>query len=144
MSTSRPSEAAPLYLFLARLQGERFKTERNPALVLRLARDVVVNLDEASALSRQPLESAMQNLRQEMLQGQLADAQDNLGRTTRAAKNDVEDLKKSNERHLERIVELERELEKRSSSVVSATVVGDSTMVDGGQQVDSKETVKAT
>lgn len=62
--SSRPSEAAPLYLFLARLQGERFKTERNPALVLRLARDVVVNLDEASALGRQPLEPAMQNLRQ--------------------------------------------------------------------------------
>jgi hypothetical protein len=64
LSSSRPSEAAPLYLFLARLQGERFKTERNPALVLRLARDVVVNLDEASALSRQSLEPAMQNLRQ--------------------------------------------------------------------------------
>ncbi|CUA75417.1 40S ribosomal protein S8 [Ictalurus punctatus] [Rhizoctonia solani] len=167
ISASRPSEAAPLYLFLARLQGERFKTERNPALVLRLARDVVVNLDEASALSRQPLESAMQNLRQEMwaytrsrasdadvemldisrsgedpntqiqrlmdklrraredmrrmeddldrerrerrrLQGQLADVQDNLARTTRAAKSDVEDLKKANDRHLERIVELER------------------------------------
>ncbi|EUC58712.1 hypothetical protein RSOL_273270 [Rhizoctonia solani AG-3 Rhs1AP] len=203
ISTSRPSEAAPLYLFLARLQGERFKTERNPALVLRLARDVVVNLDEASALSRQPLESAMQNLRQEMwaytrsrasdadvemldisrsgedpnaqiqrlmdklrraredmrrmeddldrerrerrrLQGQLADVQDNLARTTRAAKSDVEDLKKANDRHLERIVELERELEKRSSSVVSATVVGDP-MVDGGGQhpVDSKEMIKA-
>ncbi|CAE6419468.1 unnamed protein product [Rhizoctonia solani] len=204
ISASRPSEAAPLYLFLARLQGERFKTERNPALVLRLARDVVVNLDEASALSRQPLESAMQNLRQEMwaytrsrasdadvemldisrsgedpntqiqrlmdklrraredmrrmeddldrerrerrrLQGQLADVQDNLARTTRAAKSDVEDLKKANDRHLERIVELERELEKRSSSVVSATVVGDAPIVDaGGQQpVDSKEMIKA-
>ncbi|CAE6498129.1 unnamed protein product [Rhizoctonia solani] len=188
ISTSRPSEAAPLYLFLARLQGERFKTERNPALVLRLARDVVVNLDEASALSRQPLESAMQNLRQEMwaytrsrasdadvemldisrsgedpnaqiqrlmdklrraredmrrmeddldrerrerrrLQGQLADVQDNLARTTRAAKSDVEDLKKANDRHLERIVELE---------------LGDP-MVDGGGQhpVDSKEMIKA-
>ncbi|KAH7339391.1 hypothetical protein B0J17DRAFT_358856 [Rhizoctonia solani] len=204
ISTSRPSEAAPLYLFLARLQGERFKTERNPVLVLRLARDVVVNLDEASALSRQPLESAMQSLRQEMwaytrsrasdadvemldisrsgedpntqiqrlmdkmrraredmrrmeddldrerrerrrLQGQLADVQDSLNRTTRAAKSDVEDLKKVNDRHLERILELERELEKRSPSVVSATVVGDTSMVDGGgpQQVDSKEMIKA-
>ncbi|CAE6473212.1 unnamed protein product [Rhizoctonia solani] len=187
ISTSRPSEAAPLYLFLARLQGERFKTERNPALVLRLARDVVINLDEASALSRQPLESAMQNLRQEMwaytrsrasdadvemldisrsgedpnahiqrlmdklrraredmrrmeddldherrerrrLQGQLADAQENLSRTARAAKNDVEDLKKANERHVERIVELERQLEKRNSNMV---LVANGAMTDG-------------
>jgi chromosome segregation ATPase len=48
------------------------------------------------------------------MQMQLADAQDNLVRTTRAAKSDVEDLKKANDRHLERIVELERELEKRN------------------------------
>ncbi|KAJ1304350.1 hypothetical protein OPQ81_005506 [Rhizoctonia solani] len=78
------------------------------------------------------------------LQGQLADAQDNLSRTTRAAKSDVEDLKKANDRHLERILELERELEKRSSNVVSTTVVGDMAMADGGgqQQVDAKEAVK--
>ena len=40
--------------------------------------------------------------------------------------------------------ELERELEKRSSSVVSATVIGDVPMADGAgqQQVDSKEAVK--
>lgn len=49
------------------------------------------------------------------MQMQLADAQDNLARTTRTAKNDMEDLKRANERHLERIVELERELEKRNS-----------------------------
>ncbi|KAG8747118.1 hypothetical protein FRC10_002167 [Ceratobasidium sp. 414] len=164
LSTQRPSEAAPLYLFLARLQGERFKTERNPALVLRLARDVVVNLDEASALSRQPLEASMQSLRQDVdvemvdvprptgedpdaqvqrlmdklrraredirrmeddldrerrerrrIQTQLADAQDSLTRTTRAAKNDIEDMKKANERHMERIAELERELERKST-----------------------------
>ncbi|CCO29806.1 hypothetical protein BN14_03827 [Rhizoctonia solani AG-1 IB] len=201
ISTSRPSEAAPLYLFLARLQGERFKTERNPALVLRLARDVVINLDEASALSRQPLESAMQSLRQEMwaytrsrasdadvemldisrsgedpnaqiqrlmdklrraredmrrmeddldherrerrrLQGQLADAQESLSRTIRAAKNDVEDLKKANERHVERIMDLERQLEKRNSSMISIANSGDVTTADSGQQVDSKEPVK--
>ncbi|KAF8706219.1 eukaryotic ribosomal protein eS8 family, partial [Rhizoctonia solani] len=203
ISTSRPSEAAPLYLFLARLQGERFKTERNPALVLRLARDVVLNLDEASALSRQPLESAMQSLRQEMwaytrsrasdadvemldiprsgedpnaqiqrlmdklrrarddmrrmeddldherrerrrLQGQLADAQESLSRTSRAAKNDVEDLKKANERHVERIVELERQLEKRNSSAAPTVNGGDTSMADGGhQQIDSKEAISA-
>lgn len=211
LSSPRPSEAAPLYLFLARLQGERFKTERNPALVLRLARDVVVNLDEASALGRQPLEPAMQNLRQgnayskyqarwyaksvavrnvglhkepciwyvdrlsasltktndfidadvEMMdlarpagedpdaqiqrlteklrrtredarrmedeldrerrerrkiQMQLADAQDGLARTSRAAKHDVEDLRKANERYVERIAELEREIQKMKSA----------------------------
>lgn len=176
LSSPRPSEAAPLYLFLARLQGERFKTERNPALVLRLARDVVVNLDEASALGRQPLEPAMQNLRQEMwaytrsrasdadvemmdlarpagedpdaqiqrlteklrrtredarrmedeldrerrerrkIQMQLADAQDGLARTSRAAKHDVEDLRKANERYVERIAELEREIQKMKSA----------------------------
>ncbi|KAG9127957.1 hypothetical protein FRC07_006974 [Ceratobasidium sp. 392] len=175
LSTQRPSEAAPLYMFLARLQGERFKTERNPALVLRLARDIVVNLDEATALSRQPLEPSMQSLRQEMIsytrshapdadvemvdmsrpaeedpdaqaqrlmdklrraredmrrmeddldrerrerrriQSQLADVQDNLARTVRTAKNDVEDLKKANDRHLERIAELERELGKKNA-----------------------------
>ncbi|QRV94089.1 hypothetical protein RhiJN_22107 [Ceratobasidium sp. AG-Ba] len=198
LSTQRPSEAAPLYLFLARLQGERFKTERNPALVLRLARDVVVNLDEASALSRQPLEPSMQSLRQEMwaytrshaadadvemvemprptgedpesqiqrltdklrraredirrmeddldrerrerrrIQTQLADVQDSLARTTRTAKNDMEDLKKANERHVERIAELEKELEKKKTPVVAAKN-GVETPVE--MNVDTKEEV---
>ncbi|KAF8608898.1 hypothetical protein BDV93DRAFT_518939 [Ceratobasidium sp. AG-I] len=191
LSGSRPSEAAPLYLFLARLQGERFKTERNPALVLRLARDVVVNLDEASALGRQPLEPAMQNLRQEMwahtrsrasdadvemmdlsrpngedpdaqiqrlteklrrtredtrrmedeldrerrerrrLQTQLADTQDSLARTSRVAKHDVEDLRKANERHVERIAELEREIQKLKTTTPGPGVAPLS--VQGGQ-----------
>lgn len=46
------------------------------------------------------------------LQTQLADTQDSLARTSRAAKHDVEDLRKANERHVERIAELEREIQK--------------------------------
>jgi methyl-accepting chemotaxis protein len=76
------------------------------------------------------------------LQGQLADAQESLSRTIRAAKNDVEDLKKANERHVERIMDLERQLEKRNSSMISIANSGDVTTADSGQQVDSKEPVK--
>ena len=46
------------------------------------------------------------------LQTQLADTQDSLARTSRVAKHDVDDLRKANERHVERIAELEREIQK--------------------------------
>lgn len=50
------------------------------------------------------------------IQMQLADAQDSLARTSRAAKHDVEDLRKSNDRHVERIAELEREIQKMKAA----------------------------